>query len=92
MKERSELCRKGRSLGRYRAVADLAEAMQTSLGREFCAYSDDELRQELEKLHGIKYSVFQQTNNTLPHIGLSSELDNKVFKLHFGTLYSSSGH
>ena len=92
MNRKSELCRKGRSLGRYRAVADLAEVMQTSLGREFCAYSDDELRQELEKLHGIKYSVFQQTNNTLPHIGLSSELDNKGFKLHFGTLYGSSGH
>lgn len=43
----SELCKKGRHLGKYRAVLDVAEAAAEELGPNICAYNDNELEKTL---------------------------------------------
>lgn len=50
MNRKDELCRKHRSLGKYRAAVDMVEAITADLGRDICAYSDYELVRELR--HG----------------------------------------
>lgn len=84
---KTQMCLKGRVIDRYRAVADLSEAMENDLGSMTCAYSGKELSQELDKMPGIKYTVIYETDDKFPHIGLSSENDGQRLKLEFGTLY-----
>ncbi|KAI4176342.1 MAG: hypothetical protein LQ343_001081 [Gyalolechia ehrenbergii] len=46
----SELVRNGRTIrGPFRAAADLVEAMNETLGHEYCAYSEKDISSELEK-------------------------------------------
>lgn len=87
MNRKSDLCRKHRSLGKYRAAVDMVEAIHDSLGRDICAYSDRELERELSRGPGIQYSVTQQKGNAMSHIGLSSVHDREKFRLDFGELY-----
>lgn len=51
----SELTRKGRTMGTWRAVADLAEAMTMELGPHANSYSDKQLGKVLENRPPIKY-------------------------------------
>jgi hypothetical protein len=90
MNRKSELVRKHRTLGKYRAAVDMVEAVHASLGRKICAYSDSEIEKELSRGPGIKYSVTQGKGNAESHIGLSSENDGK-FVLNFGELYGQAG-
>jgi hypothetical protein len=87
MNRKSELCRKGRSLGKYRAVVDMGEAIRAALGSDICAYSDRELENKLMQRPGIKYSVLYETGNSLAHIGLSSVDNREKMVLNFGELY-----
>lgn len=43
----SQLMRKGRKMGRWRAMLDLAEPLQRELGAETSAYSNAELEQAI---------------------------------------------
>ena len=75
----SALCRSGRKLrGRFRAVADLSEAMREVLGSETCAYSDSELAEELSVQPGVKYYASDLQDGSVSHIGLTSIRKNRV--------------
>jgi hypothetical protein len=58
----SELTRKGRNMGRWRAAADLAEAMTLELGPHTNGYSSKELAKVLESRPAIKYDVTRDAN------------------------------
>jgi hypothetical protein len=85
MNRKSELCQKGRQLGKYRAVVDLAEAIRYDLGNDICAYSEKELESELAKFSGVKSGVSYRDN--ICHIGLSSKEDSEALKLRYGDVY-----
>ena len=70
---RSQLIRTGRRIrGNYRAAADLVEAMQESLGDEFCTYSDSEIAQELEREGlALRYRITDVRDTGLSHVGLA---------------------
>ena len=85
MNRKSELCQKGRQLGKYRAVVDLAEAIRYDLGNDICAYSEKELESELAKFSGVKYGVSYR--DSICHIGLSSKEDSEALKLKYGDVY-----
>lgn len=87
MNRKSELCRKGRSLGPYRAAVDMVESVHRDLGSEVCAYSDQQLREELQKQGGIKYYVHHSEGQTPSHIGITSSTDREPVSLRFGELY-----
>ncbi|KAH8770455.1 hypothetical protein F5882DRAFT_507465 [Hyaloscypha sp. PMI_1271] len=84
----SELCKKGRRLGLWRAVADISEAMREELGPNICAYSENELTEVLKNRPPIKYYVKQGTEQELGHIGLSSKSSGKV-RLRWNCEYGS---
>jgi hypothetical protein len=72
-KYNSELVRKGRSFGIWRAILDLAESLRSDLGPHTCAYSEKELKAKIEKLGPVRYRV---TGRDIRHIGLISEREN----------------
>ena len=82
----SQLCRKRRRMGTYRAIADISEAMREDLGRNLCAYSEDELRKAVRKQGFIKYYVSNEEDGMPAHLGLSSRPSGKV-KLEWGQKY-----
>lgn len=87
MNRKSELCRKGRRLGKYRAALDLVESINYDLGRNTCAYSEKELAKELENMEGIQYYVRHGDGDTPSHIGISSGREHGPVVLRFGELY-----
>jgi hypothetical protein len=87
MNRKSELCRKGRSLGKYRAAVDLVESIHRDLGNDICAYSEKELSEELEKQGGIKYYVEEREGDAASHIGITSSRDRGQVRLRFGEPY-----
>ena len=68
----SELCRKNRKMrGSFRNALDLAEAVKELLGDELCAYSDNEIRRQLDKSRtGMQF--YSTDDIGVSHIGLSS--------------------
>jgi hypothetical protein len=74
----SELCKKGRRLGLWRAIADISEAMREELGPNICAYSEKELAEALKNTPPIKYYVKHGTEQEPGHIGLSTQSSGKV--------------
>jgi hypothetical protein len=64
MNRKSELCQKGRQLGKYRAVVDLAEAIRYDLGNDICAYSEKELENRNVYIQDITTSQCNLTSNT----------------------------
>ena len=81
----SELTRKGRTMGTWRAVADLAEAMMMELGPHANAYSDKQLGKVLENRPPIKYdSVVDEKG--MHHIHLTPRQSEKL-KLSFDATY-----
>jgi len=75
-----------RKLGKYRAALDLSEAILEDLGRDVCAYTDDELESELKKVKGIKYNIVEGERGA--SIGLSSRDEGPV-RFRFGQVYGS---
>ena len=90
MNRKSELCRKGRSLGQFRAAVDMVESIHRDLGPEICAYSDQELKEELEKQGGIKYYVHHGEGVAPSHIGITSSMDRGPVSLRFGESYGKT--
>lgn len=83
----SELCRKGRRSGLWRAVTDISEAMREQLGPNLCAYSDQELADALKMRPPVKYHVSHGTSDELGHIGLSSGAPSGRFRLQWNREY-----
>ncbi|EON63523.1 hypothetical protein W97_02751 [Coniosporium apollinis CBS 100218] len=81
----SELTRKGRTMGPWRAVVDLAEAMALELGPHTNGYSDAQLAKILENRPPIKYDA-QVDEKGLSHIGLAPRLSARL-KLSFEAMY-----
>ncbi|PVH69843.1 hypothetical protein DL98DRAFT_621979 [Cadophora sp. DSE1049] len=70
----SELRKKGRGLGVWRGVVDLAEAVEEQLGSSTGAYSDRRLKKALRKAKGVKYTVGEAAGRGGSlHIKLSAE-------------------
>jgi hypothetical protein len=67
----SEFCKKGRQMGVYRAIVDIAEAIREDLGPNLAAYSE-ELSAALHQQGPIKYHVSKSKTDSTMHIGLSS--------------------
>ena len=74
----SQLCKKGRRMGIYRAIADISEVMREDLGPNLCAYSEAELTAAVRKQRPIKYYVSDENADGVAHIGLSSRPSGKV--------------
>ena len=87
MNRKSTLCQKGRRLGKYRAAVDLVESINQDLGKDICAYSEQELKDELKKQGGIKYYVEHRDGYAPSHIGITSSKDRGLGRLRFGVLY-----
>lgn len=73
----SELTRKGRKMGRWRAVADLAEAMSGELGPHTSAYSDQQLQRALRDRPPIKYHV-RADEKGLSHLFLTPRSEGRL--------------
>jgi len=74
----SELCKKRRRLGLWRAIADISEAMREELGPNLCAYSEEELAGALQKRPPIMYTAIVGDGDDVGHIRLSSEKAGKL--------------
>ncbi|PMD18329.1 hypothetical protein NA56DRAFT_706936 [Hyaloscypha hepaticicola] len=96
----SELCKKGRRLGLWRAIADISEAMREELGPNICTYLEKELAEALKNKPPIKYYVKHGTEQEPGHIGLSTQSsgrvelrwDHEYGTLTHGKLKRRSGH
>lgn len=89
MNRKSELCRKGRALGKYRAVVDMAEAIENSLGKEICAYSEEDISAELGARRGVRYVVEERAERGVGvgHVGLSEKGDGERVRMKFREPY-----
>ena len=91
----SEMVRKGRRLGRNRAVIDIAEVLTARLGHDTAAYSEDDLIKALQTAEPVKYSVSPVIDPTVAHLGLSSVdrgrmIDRDRVKLEWEKLYGGA--
>ncbi|KAL8804656.1 MAG: hypothetical protein Q9182_002465 [Xanthomendoza sp. 2 TL-2023] len=70
----SELVKAGRTIrGPFRAAADLAEALNETLGGEFCAYTDAEIEKELERSGQVlRYNSTLRDDDGMLHVGLTA--------------------
>ena len=78
LSRQSEFVKKGRRMGRYRAVVDLAEAIGTELGSSLSAYSDQDLEKALKGRDPVRYHVRQylRGGRRFMHVGLSPDHPN----------------
>ena len=85
---RSEFIKKRRTMGKYRATVDLAEAIKEELGSNLCVLSDAALERELKERASIRYHVYEETEGAHPYIGLSStNPQGQKVRLEYGKLY-----
>lgn len=76
----SELVRSGRTVrGPLRAAADLVEAMNETLGHEYCAYTDKEIEKALKRSGDrLRYSASLRDHEELLHVGLTAKPEARV--------------
>ncbi|KAL8932082.1 MAG: hypothetical protein Q9216_006969 [Gyalolechia sp. 2 TL-2023] len=77
----SELVRNGRTIrGHFRAAADLVEAMNKTLGHEYCAYSEKELANGLDKSGDrLRYNTISEDDRDgLLHVGVTTSPSARV--------------
>ncbi|KAL8925445.1 MAG: hypothetical protein Q9208_003537 [Pyrenodesmia sp. 3 TL-2023] len=88
----SELVKYGRKIrGPFRAAADLVEAMNETLGYEYCAYKDKEIAKALEGSGDrLRYYSSLTDDDKVLHIGMTSEPSAYVY-LSRKRLYGSRG-
>ena len=83
----SQFCRKGRRMGHYHAVLDIANALREELGQNTGAYSEEELYKLVKRLPLFKYHIEEE--DALQHanrISLSTRPSTKV-QLHWNKEY-----
>ncbi|KAI4253452.1 MAG: hypothetical protein L6R42_007577 [Xanthoria sp. 1 TBL-2021] len=68
----SDFTRKGRRMGTYRAIADVAEAIREDLGEYISASSEQDQGTALKRRGPVKYYVDEIDERKMAHIGLSS--------------------
>lgn len=66
---------------------DMVESIQEDLGKNTCAYSEEELQAELKKQGGIKYYVEHGTDDAPSHIGITSSRDKGKVSIRYGEAY-----
>ncbi|KAL8715146.1 MAG: hypothetical protein Q9220_001103 [cf. Caloplaca sp. 1 TL-2023] len=73
--DRNELVRSGRTIrGPFRAAADLVEAMNETLGHQYCAYSEQEIEKALQNSgESLKYDSLLREGSDVLHVGLSTD-------------------
>lgn len=90
----SHLVKAGRTIrGPFRAAADLTEAMNETLGDEYCAYTDQEIEKELERSGDmLRYNstLADDDDDQLSHVGLTSQPGARVL-LDRRKLYGTAG-
>ncbi|KAL8992798.1 MAG: hypothetical protein Q9188_007494 [Gyalolechia gomerana] len=77
----SELVRNGRTIrGPFRAAADLVEAMNETLGHEYCAYSEKDISSELEKSGDrLRYNTIPEDDRDgLLHVGVTTKSSARI--------------
>ncbi|KAL8772517.1 MAG: hypothetical protein Q9194_004580 [Teloschistes cf. exilis] len=76
----SKLVRSGRTVrGPFRAAADLTEALNETLGHEYCAYTDYEIEKELEKSgKRLRYYGSHRDDDGPLHVGMTTEEETSV--------------
>lgn len=74
----SEFCQKGRRMGVYRAIIDIAEVIRQDLGPNLAAYSEGQLVAALRQQGRIKYLVSEPKSDSTMHIGLSSSYSGRT--------------
>lgn len=89
---KSELCKKGRGLGKYRAAVDVAEAIMEELGPDICAYKDEESEKTIKSRPPTTYFVSPSTLEELEadyvaHIGLPGDKGERAVRLNYGQVY-----
>ncbi|CZR52596.1 uncharacterized protein PAC_02473 [Phialocephala subalpina] len=87
----SEIIKKGRKYGTWRAILDLAESVNRDLGRDTCAYGEDEIVEELGKRRPVGYFVDEQDGGGgVAHLALRGEADcarRRRVRLYWGQFY-----
>ncbi|EKG22091.1 hypothetical protein MPH_00546 [Macrophomina phaseolina MS6] len=76
----SKLWRRGRRLGMWRAVLDLAEAIREDLGPDLAGYSNEELDKAIDEKGSswMYYASGPATGRPVSHIGLTSRQSGKL--------------
>ncbi|KAL8662872.1 MAG: hypothetical protein Q9168_008189 [Polycauliona sp. 1 TL-2023] len=77
----SKLVKAGRTIrGPFRAAADLVEAVNETLGDEYCAYTNKEIEKELMKSgRGLRYySTLSDDDDQLLHVGMTAQRGARV--------------
>lgn len=76
----SKLWRRGRRLGMWRAVLDLAEAIREDLGPDLAGYSNEELDKAIDEKGSswMYYASGPATGRPVSHIGLTSRAGGKL--------------
>lgn len=74
----SQFCKKGRRMGTYRAIVDIAEAIREDLGENLAAYSEEELAAALRQQSKIKYYATEPKASSIAHFGLSSRKSDRL--------------
>lgn len=75
----SSLWRRGRRLGTWRMILDLAGAVSEDLGQELSTLSESELEKEIGKLGPVGYSPsIPGQSGIADHVALSSRVGSKV--------------
>jgi hypothetical protein len=69
---RSQIVQKRGRLGTWRAILDLATALQAVLGHDTGAYSEAELERAVERLSPLVYGVQEDESGTVEGIALSA--------------------
>ncbi|KAL8831198.1 MAG: hypothetical protein Q9170_005399 [Blastenia crenularia] len=88
----SELVRNGRTIrGPFRAAADLVEAMNETLGPEYCSYSDKEIAKTLDESGDqLRYNSTLRDDDGLLHVGLTTRWPARIL-LSSKKLYGARG-
>lgn len=80
----SELTKRGRSMGMWRAVLDLAEPLGLQLGDKTCAYGNGELGKKIRRLGPVRYYCTEGKDG-LAHLGSSSSFEGNGSETSAGT-------
>ena len=69
----SEMCRKRRRMGPYRAIVDMGNTLRAELGEELGGYSERELRKVVKgRVRSVKYMVDEREEGGAPRVRLAT--------------------
>ncbi|KAL9120062.1 MAG: hypothetical protein Q9187_003384 [Circinaria calcarea] len=74
----SQICRKRRTMGKWRTILDISESLREHLGPDHGAHSEKELEDAISRLDPIKYCTSGVEVGKITQIGLSSRRTMKL--------------